>query len=306
MNQKYRLDIVGGKFRLPSIDQDCLTVLTYCTLAGIQLEINTISPFQSKSPSLHIDNQIVFGADKIIEYLESVFYNSDMSKNSAQHKFQFKSYQNYLKVKLEPCLQYLFWYDEQNYNENIGSWIAEKCSFPFNLIAPRMIRKSSINQLMKCFPIKVLEDANQIKVIEKKVIANAIECIQMLTIALGDNLYLLGEKPSKIDSYLFSYLAMLYELPVKKEIIKSQIRLSPNLKQFVERILQKFPIELKSLVSNDQDANQDTSGLVNWFDVFFSGSIAGLLMIYFAFASGLIKPESYEEDDEDDREENDK
>ncbi|OTF71136.1 metaxin-like protein [Euroglyphus maynei] len=144
---------------------------------------------------------------------------------------------------------------------------------------------------------------------EKKVINDAIVCLNSLSTRLENHQYLFGSKPTKIDAYLYTYLVLLSRLPVKKEIIRAHIGSSPNLQQYLNRIDQLEYIKQFSTVSNGIPSSSsstiidnDSYMTIKWTDVLFSGAIATLLMVYYAFSIGIIST-SYQDDDDDDEDE---
>ncbi|XP_027200534.2 metaxin-1 [Dermatophagoides pteronyssinus] len=313
MNQnEFQLNIFSGDFGSPSIHYDSLLAIAYCSLAGIkQLKINLRNDlYYNKLPSLSIDlNETIEGVENVIDHFETINYNSEFVKLNDQHDFDFISHKCLFENRLEPCLLYFHWYDEENYNENIGRWYAKKAPFPTNFLLPRLLRKESVEKLEKRFPIKILEDDNRSKLIEKKVISDAISCLNSLSTKLENHQYLFGSKPTKIDAYLYTYLTLLSQLPVKKEIIRAHIRSSPNLQQYLDRINQMEYLKQFSSISNgvssssssttDGIIDQDSYMKIKWTDVMFSGAIAALFMIYYAFSIGIIAT-SYQDDDDDD------
>lgn len=306
---EFQLNIFSGDFGLPSIHRDSLLAIAYCSLAGIkQIKINLRDDlYYSKLPSLSTDlNERIEGVQNVIDYFETTQYNTEFVKRNGQHQFDFLSYKCLFDSRLEPCLLYLHWYDEENYNENISCWYAKKAPFPTNFLLPRLLRKEYIGKLEKRFPIKILEDDNRAKLIEKKVIADAILCLNSLSTRLENRPYLFGSKPTKIDAYLYTYLALLSRLPVKKEMIRAHIRSSPHLQQYLNRIDQMDYLKQFSANSNGVSSpsandiiHHDSYLTIKWTDVLFSGAIAAMLMVYYAFSIGIISTSDQNDDDDE-------
>lgn len=302
MNDLLELNIYSGDFQLPSIDLDSLFVTAYCSLAEIKIDIKQRNdPYFSKLPSLEtVGTKLIYTAENIIEHFESLNYNSELVRLSEKYKFDIRSYITLFKSKLEPCLQYIFWYDEENFNENIGRWYSQKSPFPINFFVARSLRKQYIEKLEKCFSIKVLESDDRKKLIEKKVFTDALLCLNLISNKLSNKKFLLEDKPTVIDAYLFGYLAFFYKLPVKKEIIKNHIRATPILYEYTERILMKIYSNYPMLNTTISASKMDNQFKISWWDLFFSGCVASFLMVYYAVSNGILSIEALDNDDEND------
>jgi metaxin len=111
-------------------------------------------------------------------------------------------------------------------------------------------RKSAIAYLHNMHSGKLTSDVE----IEFAVTRQALFCINMLAVKLGDKKYFFGDKwvsrdflvmwfwfrlfrPSSFDALVFGYLAPLLKLPLPSDRLQQHLKSCPNLVRFVESII---------------------------------------------------------------------
>ncbi|XP_017486873.1 PREDICTED: metaxin-1-like [Rhagoletis zephyria] len=299
--EEFDLYIFPGDFGLPSLDRDCLLTLVYCRLAGIPVKVHhQTNLYLSKVPALKAAHgATIYGSTEIIEYFERKNYGLETSQ---QQKLELWSYKTILSKKLDPCLQYFWWYDIENYNQFLNGWYAKRLPFPTNFFIPKSMRNTAIAKLESQFSHKVIESETKEKTIENQVINDARYCLNLIMEKLGDNNFLFGDKPTLLDAKIFSYLALLYKVPSKKLTIQNYIAMSDPLKKYVDRIVKSYfsGEENSSKSPFDNTLSGDSGSSIKWIDVAYSAAFASVLMVYYAVSNGILNiKESDEEEMED-------
>lgn len=305
MADELYLEIFPGDFGLPSLDPECLITVVYCSLANIPIKIvEKTNLLFAKLPALKTENVTISGALKIIEYFETMNFNSDFVKYSRARKMDIWSYQVMVENKLSPCYQYLFWFDNDNYNEFLRAWYASRLPFPTNFFVPRLMRRQAISTMESLIPSKIMECDSKSTLIENHVLADAKHCLNLLNEKLSDNKYFFGDIPTLFDAMAFTYLVLLSKVPIKNELIKIHINETSTLCNYYQRIMHKLSQSSTSKTYStspfeQQEENEQTVG-IKWKNVFSSALFASLFMIFYAFSNGIINGS---DDDEDEYEE---
>ena len=77
----------------------------------------------------------------------------------------------------------------------------------------------------------------------ESIILDARKCINLLSQKLGNKKWLFGDTYSESDVTIYSYLSLLYNIPLKENPIKAHIHECPNLLNYINQISkQYFPI----------------------------------------------------------------
>lgn len=303
---EYHLDIFPGDFDLPSLDPECLLTLTYCRFSGIPVKIHhQTNLFSHKVPALRTSKQTIYGSDKIIEFFETKNLPSNNGMmNPADLKLKLRANKTMAKERLEPCLQLFWWNDLDNYNQFLRAWYAKHLPFPTNFFIPNSLRKKAIAKLESKFSTKIIESESKWKVIENEVTNDARCYLNLMNENMIGQNFCFGDKPTSIDAVLFTYLSLLYKVPTKNTIIQNHIVLTDSLKNYVDRILKMYfngarsNTFKESAFNNSGNNENDSFSRINWNDVIFSGVVAGLLMVFYAFSKGIVRINN--DDDEND------
>lgn len=295
------LEIFPGNFTLPSIDLDCLYVATYCRISNVKVElVERTSPFSYQLPALKIDSQIIHGAENIIKYLNDNKLGADskLTEEDAISKLDIWSLKTSVIKRLDPCLIYLWWYSNDNYDEFLGPWISSQFSFPHSLFCSYRIRRGKVAKLLQLFPRKTLESDSRDFLLKESSLNEAREFLNMLGEKLSTNKGFLGDKLTSLDALLFSYLSLLSRVPCKNELIKHHIGAIKQLDSFVNRNSKTLFAEYAS--RNDKSPfktfQSDEHDDIKWSSVAFSGACVSLLMLVYAASTGVINLKNEDDD----------
>lgn len=296
--EEFFLEVFPGDFDLPSLDQECLLVLLYCGLANIPVKVVTrANVLMKKVPTLRTKTGPIQGASRIVDYFEQNRPKNDLVNCSAEHRLDVKSYSALVENKLDPCFQYLFWFDDDNYNEFLRGWYALQLPFPTNFFIPRMMRNEAINRMEASIPSKIMECDTKNYQLQSHLISEAQYCLDLLDNKLGSNRFFFGKTPTRFDATLISYLALLFKVPVKNDSIKRHIQLKSSLQLYIDRGLltvtgtKSAPTCPKSVFDCDQGSS------IPWKTVFTSGLFAAFAMLLYAASNGIIEGlHDYEDD----------
>ncbi|XP_053331486.1 metaxin-1 [Spea bombifrons] len=231
-----------GDWGLPSVDVDCLTVLTYARFSGAPLKLHKISnPWRSPSgrlPALKTqDEGILFQTTKIITHLRKQKYNADYDL-SAKQGADTLAFVSLLEEKLLPALVYTFWVDSRNYVEHTRTWYAETIPFPLNFFLPNQMHKRALErlQLVRGEGWSEEEDGD----LEKQLYSDAQECMKLLSQRLGTQKFFFGDSPASIDAHIFGCLAPILNAKLPNNKLQQHLRALDNLCQYCSSILNVY------------------------------------------------------------------
>ncbi|XP_073524726.1 metaxin-1 [Phyllobates terribilis] len=227
-----------GDWGLPSVDLDCLTVLTYAKFSGAPLKVHKISnPWRSPSgqlPALKtLQDGVVFQTCKIITHLRKQKYNADYDLTAKQGADTL-AFISLLEEKLLPALIHTFWVDAKNYVDHTRRWYAETIPFPLNFFIPNQIHKKHLEHLQLIRGESWQEDDDTT---EKQLYADAQECLTLLSQRLGAHQFFFGDSPASLDAHIFSHLALILSVKLPSSRLQQHLRSLPNLCQYCSSIL---------------------------------------------------------------------
>ncbi|KAM4664190.1 metaxin-1 [Discoglossus pictus] len=227
-----------GDTGLPSVDVDCLTVLTYAKFSGAPLKVHKISnPWRSPSgrlPALKTqDAGVVFQTSRIITHLRKQKYNADYDL-SAKQGADTLAFISLLEEKLLPALIHSFWVDAKNYVEYTRKWYADAIPFPLNFFIPNQMHKRHLERLQLIQGESWREDD---EVVEKQLYVDAQECMTLLSQRLGTQKFFFGDSPASLDAHVFSYLAPIMNTKLPSNKLQQHLRSLNNLCQYCSSIL---------------------------------------------------------------------
>uniref|UniRef100_A0AAY4EK13 Metaxin n=1 Tax=Denticeps clupeoides TaxID=299321 RepID=A0AAY4EK13_9TELE len=252
-----------GDWGLPSVDSDCLTVLTYAKFAGAPLKVHKITnPWRSPTGSLPAlkteDDGSVSQPSKIIISLRKQKYNADYDL-SAKEGADTLAFVSLLEEKLLPALIYALWVDAKNYVDVTRRWYAENISFPLNFLLPNRFHKQQLEKLQLLRGDPMLEPGDEL---EKELYREAFDCMTLLSQRLGSHKFFFGDSPSSLDAYVFGHLAPLLKIRLPNRKLQHHLTSLENLQQFCTNILHLyFPSEVKESPSCKPSVRSDSSDL---------------------------------------------
>ncbi|KAK7602088.1 hypothetical protein V9T40_009529 [Parthenolecanium corni] len=251
------LEIWSGEWGLPSIDCQCLQVLTLLKISGAVFEVNkTNNPLFTTEglPALKHEKRNLHNFHHILTYLNEKNYVPDPNLN-AKELAESLAYRNMVEQKLFPALRYVWWVDEKNFENVTRPRYAKMLPFPLNFFYPghyRRINESAIHSLYQH-----LETDTDIQI---EIFKEAEKCLTCLSNRLGDKDFFFGSHPSTLDSFVFGCLAPLLKAPFTANVLQNHLKACPNLVKFVNRILQRyFSRELKEYEKEQPPKAKDTS-----------------------------------------------
>ncbi|XP_011504614.1 PREDICTED: metaxin-1 [Ceratosolen solmsi marchali] len=292
MSNCYQVDVWKGDWNLPSIDVDCLKVLTFAKFHNISLTVITKNnPFKTPNgylPVLTFKKNTFSTVDEIL----NVTHKNCTDCKSSPECPETVAYNIMLEDCLNPALQYLWWIDQQNLNEVIRPWYCEALPFPCNYYYPGKYEKNAKCLIESLYPTEESED------IEALIYTKAKECIKTLSMKLGESQYFFGTKPTKLDALVFSYLAPLLKVPLSNCSLQNCLKKRENLVGFITRILDLY--FQNKVENNEKNVNHDkTKKLISdtqYIDKrnqIFTGIFAGIFatgaMVGFALSKGIMQ-----------------
>ncbi|XP_001601774.2 metaxin-1 isoform X1 [Nasonia vitripennis] len=317
LNDTFQVDVWKGDWGLPSVDVDCLKILTYAKFSNIPLSIKaTNNPFGSPNgqlPVLRYKNNSFCTVDKILEVFREHKYTPDNGITRSQNA-DVAAFNTMLDECIRPALQYLWWVDQPNLNQVIRPWYCKALPFPFNFYYPGKYEKQAKDMLEALHPTK--ED----KAAESSIYSKAQKCLTTLSTRLGESDYFFGSVPTTFDALVFSYLAPLLKVPLPSCSLQNHLKACENLVKFVTRILQKYfeydYQEYEKSKTKEQEekkkANSDSEFPNKRRNQILAGIFAAVAMLGYALSTGIVQVQDsdydladsmnyvYEDEEEDD------
>lgn len=225
--------IHSGDDYVKSFEPESLAILTYAKLAKVPLTIaSSCLPWSTPSgqyPILKHGSDII--QDDIFKYLKSQGYNLDEALTDKQVAETF-AYTTLVRDALHKALLYCRWLDSDNYCNFTRKWYSNKLPFPLTIFLPHMRHRSIQSKLNSDRTADLTPD-----VFYNLILAGARECLNTLSITLGNQSYFYGDKPTSLDAVVYGYLDILiqYKLPGNNSL-QGHIYCCDNLLQFCKRI----------------------------------------------------------------------
>ncbi|XP_077989204.1 metaxin-1-like [Glandiceps talaboti] len=233
------MDCWKGDWGLPSVDTNCLIVMTYAKFAGAPIKMKrTNNPWWSQTGELPVfrsDGKVLHEPKNIIKFLNESHCNPDQDVPKKEH-ISTLAYASLLEERLLPALLHTFWVDSRNYVEFTRTWYAKAMSFPFSFFIPGQLHKKAVTRLESSRGGKHIEEEEMEGLIYK----DAKECLNLLSAKLGDKDYFYGDTPTSVDAYIFGYIAPLYKIPFPNSRLQVHLKGCQNLCSFCNRILQIY------------------------------------------------------------------
>lgn len=230
-----------GDFGLPSVSTDCLTVLAYAQFAGAPLKVHKISnPWRSPSGSLPAlrtnQNETLIRPSDIIIHLRKQKYNADYDL-SAKEGADSLAFISLIEEKLLPALIYWSWVDSKNFVDVTRRWFAEHMPFPLSLVLPGRMQRQQSERLRLLRGDEHIEPDDNL---EKELLRDAAECMNLLSQRLGQNQFFFGDSPSSLDAFVFGHLAPVLKIKLPNSKLQQHLQTLENLCVFCSNILQLY------------------------------------------------------------------
>ncbi|XP_064257636.1 metaxin-1 [Passer domesticus] len=231
----------AGGWGLPSVDPDCLAVLTYARFTGAPLKVHRVtSPWRSPSghlPALRTrDEGTISKPQQIITHLRKQKYNADYDLSATQSADTL-AFVSLLEEKLLPVLIHTFWVDAKNYVEHTRKWYAETIPFPLNFFLPNAMHKRHLERLQLIWGDDYMEDEEKV---EKELYREARECLTLLSQRLGSQKFFFGDSPASLDALVFSRLAPLLKAKLPNGKLQQHLKSLQNLCNYCTSILSLY------------------------------------------------------------------
>ncbi|KAF9272005.1 metaxin 1 [Mortierella alpina] len=237
------LYIYGPGLGLPSIDTQCLAVISYLSIVSHQeytiVECNDtrISP-TGELPMLHDGKNWIAGTNRIMAYLAKTGYDADedLSKEELSKSV---AYSALVDDSLTDALLFSWFADADNFLGATRKAYSNLFSIPARYILPIQMRKAALQRVQTYGG--TFEDGTLTKADNTKIYDMTRDCYRVLDRKLGDNDFFFGVKPTSLDAKVFAYLALqLYpDIPNPRfqVILTSQF---PRLVAFCDRCRDEF------------------------------------------------------------------
>ncbi|KAF9096483.1 hypothetical protein BGX27_001127 [Mortierella sp. AM989] len=291
-----QLYIYGGAYGLPSIDAQCLAMISYLSIVSHQeytiVECNdaTVSP-SGELPMFHDGNNWIAGTNRIIAHLSKTGYNAnedltqeDLAKSVA--------YSSLVDESLTDAILFSWFADTDNFLGATRKAYSNLFSFPSRYILPIQMRKSAVQRVQK-YGHGPSYEAGPINVEDTKIYDLARDCYRVLDRKLGDKDFFFGLKyvkeemlagmypldtqltfnsiprPTSLDAKVCSYLAVqLYpEIPNPRfqAILNTQF---PRLVAYSDRCREEFfanPPDIELPLEPSPFFTNPISAPIEWF-----------------------------------------
>ncbi|KAK2160555.1 hypothetical protein NP493_1636g00014 [Ridgeia piscesae] len=306
-NANMQLRIWDGDWGIPSVDHKCLSVMAYCRFSTVPIKfVKTNNPWRSPSgelPVLDSDGKTVTGVSHIFSCLRKQRWGTDYSLTGRQSA-DILAFAALIEDKLMPALDYMWWVETKTYVDLTRPWYVKALPFLLKLYLPSARQRATENRARFCKGHELMSDTD----LENKLYKEAKECMNLLSIKLGENNYFFGSTPSSLDALVFGALAPLLKVPFPVTILRNHLKGCTNLWNHCQRILDNYfplsPEEADTLRKKNDERSKQTEVLTEFphkkRNMFIAGVIAVAAMISYALLSGLIEIEVLTDDGDED------
>lgn len=293
MNRPMEIDVWKGDWGLPSIDIECLQILTLAKFAGVPLQVNrTNNPLftpKGKLPVFRHNKQVLSSFEAVCAYLKQRNYSPDFGLSTKQCS-EITAYTKYLWDNLYPALQYVWWIDQRNYLGLTRTWYAKALPFPLNYYYPGHYESKAKDLIETLY--RNIDDPDMI---QTQVYSKAEKCLTAMSIRLGESEFLFGSHPSSLDATLYAYLAPLLKAPFPNNALQNHLKSCNNLHKFVSRISQRyFPVETQEYETKKKEESKESTKAEADFpnrrrNQIFAVCFAIIAMTGYAVSNGLVQ-----------------
>ena len=220
-------------FGLPNLSPFCMKLECFLRMAKLEYSAETVtttgqSP-KGKCPYIEDDGQKLGDSELIMDYLEQKYTVKLDAELSTEQKAYSRAIQGMLDDRLYWCAVYSRWQDDRNWPK-VRELFFGSLPFPINKIVPKIARKSIIRQIYGQGMGRHSEED-----------IYAIGCADIAAIAdiLGTKDYIHGNKATRIDACVFSYIANLLLAPFDSPL-GDETQKHDNLKAYSERMMNAY------------------------------------------------------------------
>uniref|UniRef100_UPI00358FD4EF metaxin-1-like n=1 Tax=Myxine glutinosa TaxID=7769 RepID=UPI00358FD4EF len=291
-----------GDWGLPSVDAECLVVVTYAKFAGAPVKVrSTCVPWRSPTgrlPALRSDGEVISSPYDILNHLQKKGFHLDVGL-TRKEEADAKAFVSLIRQKLLPAVMHTFWGDTVNYSEFTRPWLAGSLPFPMGLILPGQVRGSATERFTQM--VTKSSDATD-EEYEEQMYLDATECLRLLSQSLGSRKYFFQDQPSSLDAVVFAHVAPLIKARLPNSRLHHHVKNLDNLCLLCHHVLhQYFPhvdddnynsSQSKPPPANGPARSPDADGEVfTWREQILSVLFVSAAMIGYAFLSGLVTVE---------------
>lgn len=227
------LTIWEGGHGLMSMDSDCLQAIVYAKMtdAPILVEMGRGPIFCSYDyPVFKAKNVQITKVPDMISYLRENSYNLDYNLSSKQCS-ECYALSNMVMSQMKPVLEYIWWLDNNNYDEISAKLYLKSMPFPFSQNYGRYRKRLAQTLMQILFPLE--ED---MQVIKHNLYSLTADTFSALAMRLRDSEYFFGSLPSSLDAVVYAYLSPLVYIPFPSCEVRNLLNAWPKLIEYVKRI----------------------------------------------------------------------
>lgn len=198
------------------------------------------NPWRSPSGSLPAlrtnQNETLSRPSDIIIHLRKQKYNADYDL-SAKEGADSLAFTSLIEEKLLPALIYWSWVDSKNFVDVTRRWFAEHLPFPLSLVLPGRMQRQQSERLRLLRGVEHIEPDDNL---EKELLRDAAECMNLLSQRLGHSQFFFGDSPSSLDAFVFGHLAPVLKIKLPNSKLQQHLQSLENLCAFCSNVLQLY------------------------------------------------------------------
>ncbi|XP_071794032.1 metaxin-1-like [Asterias amurensis] len=285
------LNCLKGDWGIPSVDRKCLNILTYGQFAGASLKVKNNGNLW-RNPSGHFPvfraaQEVLKSDTQVIKYFQDNQLDLD-EELTDQQRADVLAFQALMEEKFLPGLLHVWWIDAKNYVEFTRPWYAKALQFPLNYFIPGRWHREAELRVEETRGGSHMEPQE----VTNRVCSDAKECLNLLSVRLGEEDFFFGKVPTSLDALIFSYIAPLLRAPLPSNQLQMHLKGADNLCSFCSRILLRyFPEEPQGTQQSTSKTSTDDS-----FDdphkrrnQVLAALFALTAMVSYAFMNGLVR-----------------
>ncbi|CAF0710237.1 unnamed protein product [Brachionus calyciflorus] len=208
---EFILYVWPGEWDLPTLDPECLTIMSYLKFAQVQHKVQIVDKawdlFKNPLPRMTYKQKVYIGIDQIVDCIKKK-KNVDLLLNE-------KNYPDMIallclfKQKFIPAFNSLCWLDEDNTYTVTRRAYGKNLRFPLSILKVKMIAEDIRNSIMCQYRSSHVQ-------------------------------------PTLLDAYIFGYLSILIKAPFVNSPLKNHAVACSNLCSIITRIQKEnFPQDKK-------------------------------------------------------------
>lgn len=228
-----------GDWGLPTVDPQCLTVITYCKLCGSDVPLVPCKGSWNgkKLPVLTLSDteEYLETPQNIINFLISREVRSD-EHLPPRSVSDMTALICLITESLHTALMYSLWLDDSNYQNVTLPLYRSIYKLPWSYL-----KATEMRRYVKCMILArySLDDNIELEQIASKVFDASKRCMQILSTKLDSQQYMFGNVPTQLDAYMFGHLAIIRSCPFKSQLKDNLAKLS-NLTEYTQRLHRKY------------------------------------------------------------------